>query len=296
MYDKGVGSSTSKAHGPLSSNATGPRNISGNTAINSSVDHELKKIDAVIDVHDRSRENAPMRKWSTNWNRSGPEEDAELPLSPRLVINASQTFEVRHEDRTQALRPSQDSYVRLDDTTHDLRNQWQKTNKGFGHRPNVSSLTSNKLIIADSPPLRFLTGDQESDPKMAGRAGKHITPTVSPIQESFYISAPSASGSSDASLNSGKFGKHWPMESGTAETSRSRIQAEGRPSDVVRNPFDDEHKGQGAHQRPQGSTSSRIVGEHARWGNVPDVHETLARKRSLSVDRMKPRQAGPKVL
>jgi hypothetical protein len=204
-----------------------------------------------IDIHDRSRPNAPARKWSTNWKQPGLEEDMEPPTSPRLVINASQIFEVRHEDSSQAaLRPLQDSYLRLDDSAHDLRNQWH-SDKVFGHRPKVSSLTRNKLRAAErpsprssSPPLLLLSDGHESGSKMASRAGKHgdrTATTVSPIQKSFYISVPSA-GESDASLRSGNGGQQLPLEPGTTHPSQPGIQAGERRWEIERNPFKDDQR------------------------------------------------------
>jgi hypothetical protein len=265
----------------------------------------LEKIGAIVDIHDRSRPNAPTRKWSTNWKQSSLEEDMEPPTSPRLVINASQTFEVRHEDRSQAaLRPPQDSYVRLDDSAHNLRNQWQ-SDKVFGHRPKVSSLTSNKLRAAErasplssSPPVLSLGDSHESDSKMASRTGKHgdrTATTVSPIQESFYISAPSA-GESDASLRSGKSGQHSPLDPGSADSSQLGIQAEEKRWEIERNPFKDDQRSHGVQEEQRGSTSPGLIQAHTRWGSVPDAYETRTRKRSLSIDRLVTQQTEARML
>jgi len=312
MYDKGVSGyasrSRSRGHGVLSSGATGPTTLDGNTIINSQVDYELDKIDATVEVQETSRP-SPVRTWSTSWRKNGGLDEIEPSTSPRLVINASQTFEVRHEDRSQsaaAIRPSQDTYMRLDDSAHDLRNQWlgqhrSPADKMFGHRTIMSSSAANNPPSASN--LKFSSHPSSaplsptSDSLLAETTmptDRSLRPTAhkvgnSPLEESFYISAPSNDDSATTGAESEKSGP-WPLRPATADSSKPELRNGERRWDIERNPFRDGHRSMANSDIPRATTSPR-PNQRTRWGSSPDVWEELeARKKSLSIERSNSRK------
>ena len=310
MYDKGVSGygsrsrSRSRGLGVLSSNATEPTTLDGNTVINSHVDYELEKIDATVDVQESSRPAGPVRKWSQSWKQRSDE--IEPAVSPLLVINASQTFEVRHEDRSQlaaTMRPSQDSYMRLDDSAHALRNQWLGNNRSpadkyYGHRPNVSCSNgsdpqgaSNIKFSAhpSSAPLSPSADNLEEGRLATIDSNTRINQQGSPENgESFFISAPSNDDSA-ASTTSAKSGQ-WPLRPATAESSRPELRNGERRWDIERNPFRDGHKVSDSQEIKRATTSPR-PDHRTRWGSSPDVWEDIeARKKSLSIERSNSRK------
>lgn len=298
MYDKGVSSYASKTHGVLSSNATGPSNtLEGNTAINSTADYELEKIDATVDVQERP--DGPKRKWSQSWRKYGAEE-SEMSTSPKLEIETSQTFEVRHEDRT-VVRPSQESYLRLDDSSQDLRNQWlgprqSSKDKIYGHKHNVSVLNTHGLLddepaIQPVGPLSPKTRDFQHTQSPSADRNMHLSPrkATAPIaEESFYISGPSNAG--DSSDSRSDKSTAWPLRPSTAGSSRPELRNGERRWDIERNPFRDDTRGANSMDAQRVAMSPRLS-HQSRFGSSPDVWEDIqARKKSLSMERSNSRK------
>jgi hypothetical protein len=295
MYDKGIGTYASRTHGVLSSNATGPT-LAGNTVISSNADYELEKIDATVGVQEVARPDAPKRKWSTSWKKAG-EDDIEPATSPRLVIMESQSFEVKHEERQQ-VRPSQDTYLRLDDSAHELRNQWlgyngQVGDKMFGHRHNVSSIhkqlpraperTMSGRSSAPRTPVLPVFNDGSStllDPSANQAERKNAT---LPIGESFFISAPS--NQSNSSARSEK-STEWPLGAETAESSRPELLNGERRWDIERNPFRDSAKRSSSGDDVQRASTSQGISHSSRRGSNSELRDDIQpRKISLSIER-----------
>jgi hypothetical protein len=291
LYSKGsrTGYSLTKL-GVLSSGVSAPTALSGNTATNTNTDYELEKIAGNVDIEERSEVGKPKRKWSKTWKR-GDAEGLREPTSPtRLAILESHSFEVRHENRQQAVgRPSQDSYIRLDDTSSDLRNQWldhkrSPAEKMFGHRHHEPTPRTSLRAPELAPALRtptplspfshsFVDGQSSVD----GRTQTNRETTRSPNQDSFYISE--ASNDGDNTSESERV-TEWPLRPATA-SSKAELRGDETRWDIELNPFQQIT----GDNTPRAVTSGGIF-DHARWGNDAKLSEEIhPHKRSTNEQR-----------
>jgi hypothetical protein len=284
MYDKGSRAGyASNEPGVLSSNATG-HTLNGNTATNTDVDYELEKVGGKVDVEGSSQAESPKRKWSKSWRRESIQEELGAPKSPTiLTIMESRSFEVRHENRAQPVgRPSQESYLHLDDSANDLRNQWLGRNRSpgekmFGHQHHEptprSMLRAPERTLALQTPTPVSTlcqslGDAQSTP--ANQLHLERESRQPPHQDSFYISQ--GSHDSDNSSRSEK-SEEWPLRPETA-TSKSELRASERRWDIERNPFRDGNSVATSDIRPRATTSEGIP-DQSRWASDPRLWEDI---------------------
>ncbi|KIW01527.1 uncharacterized protein PV09_07005 [Verruconis gallopava] len=241
-YGKGSRSGRSTDLGALSSSASNA--LANNSANNTNLDHELEKIDAVVDIEQDPQDSEagmPKRKWSKSWKKGVPE-DSEGPSQPtKLVIMESQSFEVRHEARTESVgRPSQERYIRLDDTSHDLHNQWLGRNrspadKKLGHNHSISGSRPRSDVSERAPKSKPGTPKSPFKSRFDAEPRPGREETQSPADDSFYFSQESDGDNSTPSLRS----VEWPLQGASTNSSKQPLENGERRWDISRNPFQD---------------------------------------------------------
>jgi hypothetical protein len=282
----------SKDPGMLSSAATAPSAVVANPATN--IDYELEKISGKVDIEESTQADVPRRKWSKSWKRGGGR-DLELSTSPnRLAILESHSFEVRHENRQQvASRPSQEPYMRLDDTANDLHDQrlardQSSSSKMLGHRHYEPTPKSRLGAHEQAPtlgtptPLSPLGGSfVEAQSTLVDRVRPDQDAMQSPQQDSFYISQASNSGDN---ISGSERSEQWPLQP-TTVASRLEPRNGERRWNIERNPFRDRDRKIASDSLTRVATSGGLP-DPVRRGSDPNVWDDIrARKKAMSMQR-----------
>lgn len=225
--------------GVLSSDVTGPtsKDKSGSNTV---TEQDLEKLDSIVDTEERTLTSMPKRGSSNkSWKRDSNGKYG-TPRSPtKLTIMESHSFEIRHENRKPTTdRPSQDTYLPLDESAIALRNQWMglsqsPTEPTFGHRHHISassSLLRIPSVLAEvAKPLPQLPLDEAF--KNLHVESKRDQAKIS-NGNTFFISEPSSSGERTPAS---KKSVEWPLR----PRSPDKLKHEEEPWDFERNPFRD---------------------------------------------------------